>query len=204
MTVLLESLRRFVALHRFPSSQRPCLSSDGISTEWVLFPLQRRPLTTVRPQGPPVGRRAGGTWTATWDYVQKTLHLGAMLLDPGRPERVRPRQEARLVGPALCRLLCNPAKEPTQAPPTRLNRSALRQHVARLPASRSTSNNTAPRTASASLGTASVLLLVFQTSLKLCPRACIMESRPSIISDEERLFAEGFPGPRTELQKEPS
>ena len=124
--------------------------------------------------------------------------------DPGRPERVRPRQEARLVGPALCRLLCNPAKEPTQAPPTRLNRSALRQHVARLPASRSTSNNTAPRTASASLGTASVLLLVLPTSLKLCPRACIMESRPSIISDEERLFAEGFPGPRTELQKEPS
>ena len=35
---------RFVALHRFPSSQRPCFSSDGISTEWVLFPLQRRPL----------------------------------------------------------------------------------------------------------------------------------------------------------------
>ena len=123
--------------------------------------------------------------------------------DSGRPERTRTRQEARLVGPALCRLLCNPAKEPTQAPPTRLIRSALRQHVASLPASRSASNNTAPRTASASLGTASVLLLVFQTSLKLCPRACILESRPSISSDEERLFAEGFPGPRAELQKEP-
>ena len=42
--VLLENLLRYVAFHRVPSSQRPCFSSDGISTEWVLFPLQRRPL----------------------------------------------------------------------------------------------------------------------------------------------------------------
>ena len=60
--------------------------------------------------------------------------------DSGRPERVCTRQGARLVGPALCRLRCNPAKEPTQASPTRLVRSALRQHVAILPASRSASN----------------------------------------------------------------
>ena len=76
----------------------------------------------------------------------------------GRPERVRPRQEPRLVGPALCRLLYNPVKEPTQASPTRFVRSALRQHVANLPASRFRSNNTALRAASASLGTASDLL----------------------------------------------
>ena len=31
-------------------------------------------------QGAPVGRRARDTWTATLEYVQKTLHLGAMLL----------------------------------------------------------------------------------------------------------------------------
>ena len=36
--------------------------------------------TTVRQQGPPVGRRARGTWTATLDLVQKTMHLGATLL----------------------------------------------------------------------------------------------------------------------------
>ena len=36
--------------------------------------------TTVRQQGPPVGQRARGTWTITLDFVQKTLHLGAMLL----------------------------------------------------------------------------------------------------------------------------
>ena len=36
--------------------------------------------TAVRRQGPPVGRRARGTWTATLDYAQKTLHLGAVLL----------------------------------------------------------------------------------------------------------------------------
>ena len=34
----------FLALNRFPSSQRPCLSSDGMSTEWVFSPLRRRPL----------------------------------------------------------------------------------------------------------------------------------------------------------------
>ena len=49
--------------------------------------------------------------------------------DSGRPNRVRRRQEARRVGPALCRLKYNPAKEPTQASQTRLVRSALRQHA---------------------------------------------------------------------------
>ena len=74
--------------------------------------------------------------------------------DLGRPERVRTRQEARLVGPALCRLQYNPAMQPTQAAPTGLVRTALHQHVAILPASRSASNSVAPRAASASLGTA--------------------------------------------------
>ena len=183
--------------------------------------------TTAKPQGPPVGRRARGTWTATLDDVQKTLHLGAMLLAtqdgqneyarhkrPGvlvphfagcyvTPRRSRlkphrpdlsapryasmlyfrqpraphltaslceqpaqalvtplqlcfcasdqlgvmpqgihtgiesPRQEARFVGPALCQLLRNYVEAPTQASTTRLVRSALRQHVVHLPASRS-------------------------------------------------------------------
>ena len=34
----------FCSVVRFPSSQRPCFASEGMSTEWVLFPLQRRPL----------------------------------------------------------------------------------------------------------------------------------------------------------------
>ena len=50
--------------------------------------------------------------------------------DSGRPERVRTIQEARLVGPALCRLLYNPVKEPTQASPTRLVRYTLRRNFA--------------------------------------------------------------------------
>ena len=47
--------------------------------------------TTVRRQVPPVGRRARDTWTTTLDFVQKTLHLGAMLLatQDGRYEYVR-------------------------------------------------------------------------------------------------------------------
>ena len=74
--------------------------------------------------------------------------------DSGRPERVRTRQETRLLGPAICRLLYNPAKEPTQASQTRLVCSTLRQHVVLLTASRSASNSIAPRPASASLGAA--------------------------------------------------
>ena len=75
--------------------------------------------------------------------------------DSGRQDRVRPRQEARLVGPALCHLLCSPVEELTQTLPTKLVRAALRQHVACLPTSRSASNSISPRAASASLGTAS-------------------------------------------------
>ena len=45
--------------------------------------------------------------------------------------------------------------QPTQAAPTGLVRTALHQHVAISPASRSASNSVAPRAASASLGTAS-------------------------------------------------
>ena len=83
-------------------------------------------------------------------------------LDSGRQERVRPRQDARLVGPALCPLLYNPAKEPTRASPTRPVRSALRQPVVNLRASRSASNSIAPRAASARLGTASAPLWCFR------------------------------------------
>ena len=75
--------------------------------------------------------------------------------DSGRPDRVRPRQEARLAAPALCLLPRNSAEEPTQASTARLVRSALRQHVANLPASRSAFTSTALQAASASLGTAS-------------------------------------------------
>ena len=57
--------------------------------------------------------------------------------DSGRPERVLTRQEARPVGPTLRQLLRNSAEEPTQASTTRLVRTALRQHVIHLPASRS-------------------------------------------------------------------
>ena len=55
--------------------------------------------TTAKPQGPPVGRRARGTWTATLDDVQKTLHLGAMLLatQDGQNEYARHKRPGVLV-----------------------------------------------------------------------------------------------------------
>ena len=112
--------------------------------------------TTARRQGPPVGRRARGTWTTNLDFVQKTLHLGATLLatEDGLNEYPRHRMPGLLV-PHSASCHATP-KEPTHAVTARLARSALRQHVANLPASRSVFTSTAPPAASASLGTASV------------------------------------------------
>ena len=63
--------------------------------------------------------------------------------DSGRPERVCPRREASRVGAVLRRSRCSPAEEPTQASTNRLVRSALRQRVSHLPASRLTFTNIA-------------------------------------------------------------
>ena len=73
--------------------------------------------------------------------------------------RVRPRQEARLVYRALSQLILAQLRgEPARASIARLVRSALRQLVAILSASRSAFISIAPRAASASLDTASVSL----------------------------------------------
>ena len=82
--------------------------------------------------------------------------------DRGRPEQVRPTQDARLVGPALRQLPRNSEEELTQALTARLARSALRQHVANLPPSRSVFTSTAPPAASASLDTAAVPFIRFR------------------------------------------
>ena len=68
-----------VALHRFPSSHAPVFLGWHLNGVGPLPPPAATTITARR-QGPPVDRRARGTWTATLDYVQKTLHLGALLL----------------------------------------------------------------------------------------------------------------------------
>ena len=68
-----------LALHRFPSSHAPVFLGWNLNGVGPLPPPAATAIT-VRRQGPPVGRCARGTWTATLDYVQKTLHLGALLL----------------------------------------------------------------------------------------------------------------------------
>ena len=68
-----------VPLHRFPSSHAPVFLGWHLNGVGPL-PPPAATLTTARRQGPPVGRRARGTRTATLAYVQKTLHLGALLL----------------------------------------------------------------------------------------------------------------------------
>ena len=66
-------------------SSRPLESTPLFFLGWHLngmgpLPSPAATTTTARRQGPPVGRRARGTWTATLEYVQKMLRLGALLL----------------------------------------------------------------------------------------------------------------------------
>ena len=145
------------SLHRFPSSQRPCLSSDAISTEWVLFALQRRALQQPDSRGLLLVAAYVAPGRQPWASCRDAAPRINTPREFGRLERVRPRQEARPGGPALCWLPRNPAKKPTQASTTRLVRSALCQHAENLPASRPTFTSIAPRGARASVGNACAL-----------------------------------------------
>ena len=78
--VLLTSLRRFVALHRFPSSHAPVFLGWHLNGVGPLTPPAVT-TTTMRKQGPPVGHRARSTLTTALECVQKTLHPGATLLE---------------------------------------------------------------------------------------------------------------------------
>ena len=104
-----------VALHRFPSSHAPAFLGWHLNGVGPLPPPAATTITARR-QGPPVGRRARATWTTTLDYVQKTLHLGALLLATydGRSEYARDERSGLLVL-ALCLVRCNPAEELIQA-----------------------------------------------------------------------------------------
>ena len=97
---LVESLRRFVALLRFPSSHAPVFLGRHLNGVGPT-PPPAATTTTARRQGPPVSRRARGTWTATLEYVQKTLHLGVFFLatQDGRSEYARDGSSGSLVLP---------------------------------------------------------------------------------------------------------
>ena len=111
------------------------------------LPTPAATTTTVRRQGPLVGRRARGTWTTTLDYVQKTLHLGAMLLatQDGRYEYARDKRPGLMVlHSASCHATLQRSRPKPQQPDV-----------------------FGPRYASASLGTASVPFLVPPASMDL-------------------------------------
>ena len=88
---------------------------------------------TVRRQGPPVGHRARGTRT-TLDFMQKTLHLGATFLATRDSLNEYVRDERGQTWSRTLPVATQPREEPTQASTARRVRSALRQHVANLPA----------------------------------------------------------------------
>ena len=156
-----------VALHRFPSSHAPVFLGwhlNGVGP--LLHPAATT--TTVRRQGPPVGRRARGTWTAILDYMQKTLHLGALLLATQDGESEYARDERSGLSPLPVALqLCRGADP---SPNTRPARSALSQHAVTLPALRFASHSIAPPAASASPGTDSAFFSGASDPLRIMPQ----------------------------------
>ena len=156
---MLESLRRFVALYRFPSSPRPCLFLGWPLNGEGPLPPPEATTTTVRRQGLPVGHRTRGTWTTTLDYVQKTLQLGSMLLatEDGRYEYARDKRPGLLVVHSAS---CHATLQRSQPKPQQPDLFALRyaSMLQNLPASCSAFTSTALRAGSASLGTACPVL----------------------------------------------
>ena len=139
-----------VALHRFPSSHAPVFLGWHLNGVGPL-PPPAATLTTARRQGPPVGRRARGTRTTILACVQKTLHLGALLLATQDGESEYARDERSGLSPLPVALqLCRGADP---SPNTRPARSALSQHAVTSPASRFASHSIAPPTESACPGT---------------------------------------------------
>ena len=117
----------------------------------VAIPPPAPTTTTVRRQAPPVGRGARGTWTTTLDSVQKTLNVGATLraIQDGLNEYVRDKRPGVLV----------PHSAGCNATPQRSRSKSLNSQTCFLRATPSCSKltSTAPRAASESLGTATVL-----------------------------------------------
>ena len=144
-----------VALHRFPSSHaRPLFCLRWHLNGVGLLPPPAATNLAVGRQAPTLvaAHVAHGRQPCTWCTRRLTSKRRSSRLRTA--ERVRPRQEARLVCPAFCQLSRNSAEEPTQTSTARLVRSALHQLAANLPASRSAFTSITPRAASASLGTA--------------------------------------------------
>ena len=98
--------------------------------------------------------------------------------DSGRPIRVRTRREVRLAGLSPLPVELQPCRGANPSLNTRPARSALSQHVVKLPALRFSFHSIAPHTASACPGTTSASF-VFGTSdrFELCPRAGMLEYR---------------------------
>ena len=127
--------------------------------------------TTVRRQGPPVGRRARGTWTATLDYVQMTLHLGAMLLgiQDGQNEYARDKRPDLLVlHSASCSATLQRSRPKPQQPDLFAPRYASMLYICQLRVLHFTS--TALRAASASRATASAPPFCTSDQLGIMPQ----------------------------------
>ena len=105
----------FCSVGLLPIESTPLFSSDGISTELVLFPLQRRPLQERDSRGLLLiaAHMANGRQLWTTYGRRYTLELCSSRLRTAKSSTHGTRGQACC--PALFRLICNPAKAPTQA-----------------------------------------------------------------------------------------
>ena len=154
--------------------------------------------TTARRQGSPVGRRARGTWTATVGYVQKTLHLGTLLLatQDDRSLYARDERSGMLVLPSAS---CSATPQRRQPKPQQPDMSA--------PGDASLLSICQPRAlhltsivslaARACLGTVSApFFRCFRPARNSAPGQAYW-NRDGIISNQESPFFRFAEGPRT-------
>ena len=121
--------------------------------------------------GPPVGRCARGTWTANLDYVQKTLHLGAMLLatQDGQNEYARDKRPGLMVlHSASCSATLQRSRPKPQQPDLFAPHYASMLYICQPRALHFTS--TALRAARASFGTASAPFFGASDQLRIMPQ----------------------------------
>ena len=149
--VWLESLRRFGSVASLPIESRPCFPRMASQRSGSSSPSSGDPYNSEKAGASCWLPRTWHTDSNFGPYVQKTLHLGALVhaTQDGQSEYARDERSGLSPLPVALQL-CRGADP---SPNTRPARSALSQHAVTLPALRFASHSIAPQTASACPGT---------------------------------------------------
>ena len=164
----------FCSVASFPIESRPCFSRMASQRSASYSPSSGDHYNSVK-AGASCWPPCNCTWTATLDYVQKTLHFGALLLatQDGRSEYARDERSGLLVLPsARC------AATPQRSDPSLNNQiCSLRAKPARCDFARLALRISQHRSASSKRKPRYCLctILVLPARSQLCPRAGILE-----------------------------